>query len=200
MWSRLQMLLRPKWLIRLNKKRRQRKWGWQELESSRVQEKLNGLLQKVERGSCSLAQPGMEEAGHLWSGQADPRKWQNCSEPVSPIRQGWDCLPPEALVIGRGDEMLYARFSLLDRAQWGFPLKWLMCGSSLPASLHDLDCRLCLAGSVKPADWFALGCVTGVHACVSVCVWTLMPIGAEVCTGIFDAWAWTLTSSGKEPS
>ena len=34
-------------------------------ESSRAEEKLNGLLQKVERGSCSLAQPGMEEAGHL---------------------------------------------------------------------------------------------------------------------------------------
>lgn len=63
--------------------------------------------------------------------------------------------------------MLYARFSLLDRAQWGFAAEmthvWIF--SACISSRSRLS-SLCLAGSVKPADWFALGQVTRVHACV----------------------------------
>lgn len=203
MWSRLQMLLRPKWLIRLKQKREAEEVRVAGTESSRVQEKLNGLLQKVERGSCSLAQPGMEEAGHLWSGQQrDPRKWQNCSEPVSSfVRQGWDCLPPEALVPEEA-----TRCFTPDSASWtvlsgASLLKWLMCGSSLPASLHGLDCQACVLPAQSSlqiglpwARW---------HVCMLVCECVCLdPCAhwAEVCAGIFDAWAWALTSSGKEPS
>lgn len=93
-----------------------------------------------------------------------------------------------------------------DSASWtvlsgASPLKWLMCGSSLPASLHDLDCQACVLPAQTSlqiglpwARW---------QVCMLVCECVCLdPCAhwAEVCTGIFDAWAWTLTSSGKEPS
>lgn len=141
------MLLRPKWLIRLKQKGRQREVRGGRNWELRVQEKLNGLLQKVERGSCSLAQPGMEGS---WSSLKRPAvitsKWQELL---------WTCFLicktgmrlPASWGPRTGEAAL--RCFTPDSASWtvlsgASPLKWLMCGSSLPASLHDLDCQACV--------------------------------------------------------
>ena len=145
--------------------------------------------------------------GGSWSSLKQPAAWSWQMRELL-----WTCFPvcktgmrlPASWGPHTGEAM---KCFMPDSASWtvlsgASPLKWLMCGSSLPAFLHNLDCQDCVLPAqsslqigLPRARWQVCMLV-----CERVCVWTPARIWAEVCTGIFDAWAWTLTSSGKEPS
>lgn len=173
MWCRLQMLLRPKWLIRLKQKKGGR--GSEGGRNWKLQGPRKAKRSASESGAWLLLSCPTRDGGSwsslkrpaAWSWQMRELLWTSVS---SSVRQGWDCLLLRPSY-WRGNEMFYARFSLPDCAQRGFPAEmthvWIF--SACTSSQSRLS-RLCLASSVKPADWFALGQVTGVHACVWVCV------------------------------
>ena len=173
MWSMLQMLLRPKWLIRLKQKREVeevRVAGTRELQGPRKADRSAS-----ESGAWLLLSCPTRDGGS-WSSLKWPAAW---SWQMTELL--WTCF----LVCKTGMRLPASwgpstgeatRCFMPDSASWtalsgASPLKWLTCGSSLPASLHDLDCQACVFSAQSSLQiGFTLGQVTGVHACVWPCV------------------------------
>ena len=200
MQSRLQTLLRPKWLDHVKKR------GAKEVRVVGVKILWGPRKADFSKGSLDLPLLPTRQWGSLlplkgravWSWQGTKLRWASVS---SLVKQGWNCLPLGAIVRERHWGALHQTEPAgctqpLDRLSGASPLTWLICQSSLPVTLHDLSrqdtvsCWLsqaCALVCPRLGDRYARTCMC---VCVSMhaCMW------AEGCIGISAAWTWTLPS------